>query len=739
MRKAHNIGGRFVSRFSVNELGPDRPRFPARRVAVGLSLLFLAAALTAQEPVTADAVVIVDTSTSMRNPGMDPERTSLLVTKLLADIVPGELAAVRLLDLVADNAVLPSRETGMFEPCQEDPSRQCGIVEPASDWYADARAKRLGSLARPARGDAAFKTELESHLEQRINNSVFGLAFRAAQGVLDQRAPRPGVPRTVVWLSDGNADDPVPLKQASDELRSAGVAVEAIVFGRGDPRLAREAGLNVRQTSSPAELMKAFAGAFRRIVQAPYEIDNLVSAEPRFEMKPNVEEAWVVVYGDPTLGEVTLETPEGGRQSADYARESWPGAGAYRVAYLRRPKAGGWTVRAQGGGFGVAYAVVQRSALAPDLLEPENAVAGSPTTLVAGVVAGLGGDLVNDPELLRDLTLTAEVEGQVLTFRDDGTDGDAVAGDGRFAASHVFQRSGDATVRLRLAGEVVDRTVEETIRVSGLFRYTGGPVEIDLGTLGAGTEACRPLTFTVEHQGEIPFELDRLRSLPSGHRLEARLPGGTLHPGGETRPLRPGEAVEICLAASPRAPSSTAAGEEWLALRVAGSDSAEHRVPIRLRWTVEGLTFWQRWGWLILSILGVLVLLFIVGGYVLPKRFSGTLAVTFVPERDELDEQTPQPVRQWKGVGIGFYRNARAYLHPDFRLSGRPQGALACLHAERGGPQVLPGRGAALWRETIDGDWDAVPAPGRRARAGDVYRVGEQGPYFRIAVQRGRR
>lgn len=735
----HNIVGLFVSRFSVDKLRTYHPRSTLRRVVAGLLLPFLAAALAAQEPVTADAVVIVDTSLSMRNPGMDPERTSLLVTKLLADLVPGELAAVRLLDLHDDGDLLPSRETGRSEPCPEDPSRMCGVVEPASDWYADARAQRLGSLVRPARGDRKFKTELEGHLEQTIGNSYFGLAFRAAQGVFDQHPSQPGVPRTVIWLSDGSADDEPFLKQAIAELKGAGVAVEAIIFGRGDPRLAREAGLEVRQTSSPAELMRAFAGAFRRIVQAPYQIDNLVSAEPRFEMKPNVEEAWVVVYGDPTLGEVTLETPDGRRQPAEYASESWPTAGAYRVAYLRRPQAGRWTVRAQAGGFGVAYAVVQRSALAPDLLEPESAVAGSPTTLVAGVTAGLGGDPVSDPELLRDLTLTAEIEGRVLTFIDDGTAGDEAAGDGRFAASFVFQRSGDTPVRLRLSGEVVERTVEEKVRVSGLFRYTGGAVELDLGTLGVDTTACRSLTFTAEHQGEIPFELERLRPLPSGHELEARFAGGTLRPGGAAQTLGPGEALEVCLATSPRATSSKAAGEEWLALRVAGSDSAEQRVPIRLRWTVEGLTFWQRWGWLILSILGVLVLVFIVGGYVLPKRFSGTLAVTFVPERDELDEQTPQPVRQWKGVGIGFYRNARAYLHADFRLSGRPQGAVACLHAERGGPQVLPGRGAALWRETIDGDWDSVRAQGRRARAGDVYRVGEQGPFFRISVQRGRR
>ena len=132
------------------------------------------------------------------------------------------------------------------------------------------------------------------------------------------------------------------------------------------------------------------------------------------------------------------------------------------------------------------------------------------------------------------------------------------------------------------------------------------------------------------------------------------------------------------------------------------------------------------------------MLVFLVGGYVTPQRFTGTLALAYVPERDELDEQSPQPVQQWRGVGIGFYRNARAFLHADFRLSGKAQGAVASLHAQRGGARVEPGKGQRLHRETLDGDWENVAESGRRIRAGDVYRIGEAGPFFRISTHRGR-
>ncbi|HEX9985006.1 MAG TPA: hypothetical protein VGF69_17220 [Thermoanaerobaculia bacterium] len=703
-------------------------------------LAFSAAGLTQErQTAMADVVVVVDTSTSMRQEGMDPTRTSLLVTKLLADIIPGELAVVRLLDIDDDKAVIPSSPTGASVPCQEDPSRTCHAVEAASDWETDAREKKLGSLARPARGDAGYKQALEQHLEQRINNSMFHLAFRAAQGTFDEHRKKPAraadTSRTVIWLSDGRSDGPDVVRQAIEELTADGVTVEAIVFGRGDTNLATAAGLTPRRVSSPAEIMKAFAGAFRRIVQAPYEIDNLVSVQPGFEMKPNVDEAWIVTYGDDSLGDVDIAGPQQ-TVRADYAADLWTGAGAYRVAYLQRPAPGRWTVHASGGGPGVAYAVVQRSALAPVLLEPKRVLSGARVRLVAGVSAGKG-ELVADPEVLRDLTMTAEFQGQTVTLTDGGAAPDAAAGDGRFSTAMAFRGSGKVPVRLRIHSPLVDRTVDAWVDVSGSFSYSGGPVDIDLGTLRAGTESCRPLVLSAQHQGSVPFELRELRRLPAGHRLEVRLPAGKLAAGSAAIAANAGDRLQVCLAATRLAPSSTATDEPWLELRVAGSDVKKHIVPIRLRWQVRALSFWERWGWLILALLSLMLVAFVIGGFALPRRFQGALAVVFVPDRSELDEQTPQPVRQWKGVGIGFYRHARAFLHPDFRLSGHAQGALASLHAAPSGTRVTPGRGLSLYRETLDSDWENVPAQGRRARAGDVYRVGERGPYFRIAT-RGR-
>ena len=681
-----------------------------------------------------DVVVIVDTSTSMHDPGMDPERASLLVTKLLADIVPGDLAVVRLLDLSGDKAWLPRSETGQTMPCSEDTSKTCQRVEPTSDWDKDARAGRFGVLPRPSRADADYKRTLVGHLEQKANNSQFNLAFQAALGVFDQH---PGSsPRKVMWLSDGKSDSVPKLQEAIAAVKASGAGIEAIVFGNGEVDLPKRMGVDTLKVTNPAEMMKAFANAFRDIVKAPFRIDNLVSAQPQFEMKSNVQEAWVVVYGDNSLTGADIQGP-GGTVKADYAADQWPTAGAYRVAYVQRPATGEWTVRVQGGGPAAAYAVIQRSDLLPVLVSPAKVLAGVEVPLVVEIRSGINGEAIADAELLKDALVTAEIEGGKVDLVDNGTSGDATANDGRYSGMAKFSKSGEIPVRLHLKSAIAESDHEAKVSVGGQFNYTGGPLQIDLGSLGVNAETCRPLVFRADHQGEVAFELQSLKSPPSGHTLEVRLPTGVLAADSGAASAKPQDTLNVCLKTAARIASSHADGEPWLALRVQGSDRPEHQIVLKLRWQVQGLSFWALWGWLVELVLAALALLFIALGFILPQRFSGALAVTFVPDRNELDEQSPQPVLQWRGVGIGFYRHARAYLHPDFRLSGKSRGALAGLFAERGGNRAAPGAGFGLFRETLHGDWEPVPPEGCRCRAGDVYRVGSHGPFFRIAA-RGR-
>lgn len=697
------------------------------------SFLLLPWTIYAQTGVKADVVVVVDTSTSMQQPDMDPHRAALLVTKLFADIVPGNLAVVRLLDVERDQNLIPSRDTGQMERCSEDPSKQCHRVEPTNDWYKNAREQKFGTLLRPTLGDSGFKARLEQHLAPDINNSMFGLAFRAAQGVFDSHHDA-NAQHMVIWLSDGNTDDPGQLQSAAAELTNTGSLIQPVVFGEGKVTLAQSLGLSPKQVRNPAELIKAFADAFRQIVQAPYEVDNIVSIHPSFEMKPGVDEAWVVVYGDDTLGEVTIETPEGPRP-ANYAQDRLPGAGAYRVFHVEQPTEGLWSVRVVGGGA-PAYAVIQRLSLVPVLLEPKTAVAGVPVAVVAGINSErsnspLGG---NVPE---GLSMEAEIQGQRIELVDDGTHGDAIAHDGHYSGMVTFNEIGQVTITIRAKSPLLDRAIRGEVTVTGMFKVAAGEsVEIDLGSFAAPGESCREFHVNAEQRGVLPFEIISTRDLPGGHRFEIRQIRGVFQAGGQKMPLGPGEDLRLCLLTTRAAPSSTGTGEHWLDLRLAGSSAGNTVLPIRVRWNLKGLTWWQRWRWLIFSLLVLIILLIWIYGYIRPKRFARGLAVTFVPERFEVDDQTPQPVAQWSGTGIGWYRDARACLHSNFRLNGNPSGAVAVLIAISGGTQVKPGAGSSLYRETLEGNWEPVLPEGRRAGGGEVYRVGETGPFFRVTLRK---
>ncbi|MBT3222551.1 MAG: hypothetical protein HN348_26045, partial [Proteobacteria bacterium] len=681
----------------------------------------------------ADVTVVVDTSTSMKDPGYDPERTSLLVTKLLTDVVPGRLAVVRLLSLgVADPSLFPAKPTGRTIPCEDDPTQGCMQVEATTDWGELARLspQKYGLLERPRRADGGFKAQLDAHLDQNASNSMFDIAFRASQGAFEQQSEP--IPQTLIWLSDGRTKNEPGLKQSIRDLQADGVAIEAVLFGRGDPRLAEEAGLPTQVTSNPAELMKAFAGVFRRIMRAPFEQDGVVANRPDFEMKPNVDEAWVVIYGDITLSNAWLEGSTGKVQT-DFAHDSLQRAGAYRVAHMTSPSAGQYTVHVQGGGPGAAFAVVQLADLMPVLLEPKEAVSGSEISLVGGIRSGTTGKLLTHPSIVDELTLSAKVDGQTVELTQVGS------GTGKRSAPHTFSQMGPVPVEVCVKSDLVDRCAEEIVQVSGHFKYSGGPLHLDLGTLNEDSESCRPLVFEAEHQGNLRFVLKELRSTPTGHHLEVRVPNGVLEPGGQPVSVAPQEGWQVCLVTAKRTPSSSSNDELRLAIHLADSDVPHHHLDVHLTWQVDGLSWLERWLWLILTILSLAIAAFVIYGFIWPRRFPSGLALAIAADLEDLEEQQPQPITQWRGIGIGWYRNARAYLTSSYRLSKNKAGAVARLQMDRAtGLQVFPEAGSELLYETLDGDWKPVALEGRRGRAGHIFRVGslDEGILFRISLSR---
>jgi hypothetical protein len=614
-------------------------------------------------------------------------------------------------------------------------------VEAVGNWEALVRSNKYGALIRPSRGDAGFKQQLYGHLEQKINNSLFGLAFRAAQGVFDAH-PRgnPKTPRTVIWLSDGMVDDQGTMSRAVREIKDQDIAIETIIFGRGDTEFAAKLELSPRRASSPAELMRAFAAAFRRVVQAPFDVDNLVHSRPTFQMRERVGEAWVVVYGDDTLGDVMIDTPAG-TQPANYAQDSHPKAGAYRVYYAKNPPTGNYTVRANGGGAGAAYAVVQRSSLGPIYLEPRQTTAGVPVTVIAGVGAEGTAQALPGSDLPEGLGLDVTIEGKNYPMNDKGQDGDQKVGDGRYSAVVTFERAQRTPVSVRVRSPLLDKTIEVPVEVSGVFHYKGGPLTLDLGNIsvrsnGRGSgEGCRDLSLIpAEHTGAIPFELKVQEPPPPDHLIEVRAPLGNLRARGAPVPIGPNEKLQVCLATNEYTRSSSASGYS-MEISVAGTSAPDARVPIVLRWQVDGLSWFQwflkKYGLILGGVLAVIVVFVVVLGYALPKTFQKGLAIKFAADAYDVEDAPASALAQFK-VGIGFYRDAFCYLHPDFKVNQSSGGAMASLHAG-GDHTLIKPAGRKLYRE--NGDWEEVTPQGRRTRPGDLYRADERGPYFKIVIK----
>nr|VFJ49845.1 MAG: hypothetical protein BECKDK2373C_GA0170839_10275 [Candidatus Kentron sp. DK] len=685
-----------------------------------------------------NVAIIVDTSISMREAGMDPERSSLLVARLFSDIVPGKLAVIRLIELSEHETDLPSRSTGQMQPCSDDPGKQCSMIERTDDWDAIMREKRLGASFRRSRGDKAFKRTLEKHLRQDKVNSHISLAMRAAEGALfgvdSSSSANPDQKHVVIWLTDGKVGDPLATRRAVNDLRQRDTQLEVIVFGQGDPGLPRSWGIEPHQVDSPTEMMHSFTDIFRGIVDAPYGIDDLVARKSRFSMESGVDEAWVVVYGDASLSDAWLDGPSG-RTATDYAADRWQPAGAYRVAYLDHPQAGQWRVGITGGGSNAAYAVIQRAALFPVYFGPRNAMVDIPITVVAGLVSAADGPPISDSSILDDVVMSFEWNGKKIALRDDGVFPDATAGDGRFSGQVAFDNSGVVDANVRVRSRLLDKTTSVGIQVAGTFRHHGADPYVDLGEMGLGQEQCDPFVIHADQKGDVPMELASLGRLPSGHELFLRINGSRLGVDEGFVPVPVGARFESCLRTSERAASSVFDNRPSLSLRVSGSKDPEHRVTIHMSWIVHGLSFLQRWLWLILSVAAVMVVVFIGGGFIFPHRFPRGLAVNFSPEWEDMDELQPQPITQWKGTGIGFYRNARAYLHPDYRLSGRATGALAMILATTSGVMVTSTGGSVLYRHGVSGDWEEIRGDGVRFSSGDIFRIGDMGPFFKVAIR----
>jgi hypothetical protein len=267
-------------------------------------------------------------------------------------------------------------------------------------------------------------------------------------------------------------------------------------------------------------------------------------------------------------------------------------------------------------------------------------------------------------------------------------------------------------------------------------RSFGALGPLDLGRLEPGGRAERRLDLsTAEIEGEPVLAISTDLAL-DGVVVEVQTSQGWQAIGARALEVRvkEGEArawpvrvrVGRCCAASPPGRSYT--------VRIEGRGPAAQPevalVPLQVE--VLASSRWRCWAPLLAGLAGVLLAAFLVYGFVSPSRFSRRLGIVLSPEAD-LAEGFFHPIRAQRGTGSGFFRDARVFVRPDFRLSGSALGALARLRAHGKQVRISAVGGASLWRLGADGTWEVLPPSGEApARLGTVYRDELGALYFEL-------
>jgi hypothetical protein len=742
-------------------------------------LLSILLCCTAWSAVATDHVrVVLDTSLSMRialqggGGRNDPNRLAVLATAMLFD--------------------LAHPNTTLGDSFAVIPFDQDWLAWPATD--AEPQPSRRPILRAGVGNRAAFLGQLKAIPYDSPMTYFYPVLARALD---DLPPPADGHRvRVIILVTDGVPEAETRERELAlirerllPRLSAAKVQLYVLAFGNDalryraffDQLLAaaggdRPAG-GLIPAQGAADLLDGMVQIFTRSFGYRADEAQPVSALPGLDLAGGVspERAIALVMGtvrNPTARDapapaLRLTPPTGALLNApDGALTAAVPGGAYTLLHVLNPEPGRYGLTSDGSG--AVAAVLRPTRLALRVLparagdETGRAMVGRPLDLRVRVAPASGG---GDPG---PVGLSFRLLGERLTAA-DGTTGHAFVGDALPPVDNVGEPGAEGRdyriiatfpahgadhrrpylgyIELRayrgeaLVGELTgDQAHPVRIEPPGsVFRTSGVTVPLDFGPLSLGAQRCLPFDPAAEHYGEVALKLTTTHALPQGFTLWVRLPREEIRLAGPAVASLPGDRYELCLRVAEDARTSRLTDDDRLRLQVAGTTAPEQGVGMRVSWEVQGLSLWQAfwrhwWRW-IAGALVATVLATLVGGFIAAPRFPPKLALVYVARQDELQQSTAVALKNYRGTGAGWFRPARAYLHTDFKVSGRGRGALAGLVAKGRTVMVVP-LAADLFYELDADDWIAVGSAGRQARAGgEAYRIGSRGPFFRLALR----
>jgi len=267
----------------------------------------------------------------------------------------------------------------------------------------------------------------------------------------------------------------------------------------------------------------------------------------------------------------------------------------------------------------------------------------------------------------------------------------------------------------------------------------GNPSPIQMDKLKSGSEANAQVVFDdskipQETSIEVTTTLNR-----KGAVLEIQTPEGWKRLGSSPVLLKASAnqaaawPVRLKVAACPQACQPSEQHEIVFATTKASGAVDRAVTPLRVEVTPDP---WLQCNWRILAGLGGAVFAgFIAYGFVWPARFGGRLGMQLSPEID-LSEGFYYPLRTQPGAGSSFYRHARVFLHPDFRITGKkPGGSFVKLRAGRKRVYIQPVPGQTVWRQKMDGEWERLSAEESVARENTIYRNDQESVFFDLRLR----
>lgn len=408
------------------------------------------------------------------------------------------------------------------------------------------------------------------------------------------------------------------------------------------------------------------------------------------------------------------------------------GSAHYTVIRLQNPTAGEWEFLVDSAGqvnglliqnYGLNPRLYAASAGADTLELKDSGIPkfGAQEIEVGMVLLDQKGAQIQDQEFLKRVVATLEAT---------GPDGKSIAlspqlgTDGRLKASQVFSSEGIWTLngRARMKSGLNKGAESRSFEITRVDLKVANADAIDFGEVKAGElSGEREIDLngsTILNSSELEIltgesglslEPSRAQIAPENLKFNIRLKISKAHEGGEV--------------------------QSTLSIGLLGAHSGPAKVEIPFSVRIVPLTFWERWGDLIIQILAaalaILILIFLIHGFLSPYDFPPDARINWGNSLDRLDKNR-SVIREIAGARRGFRRNAQLRIGgpKSFLASGAEAAVIEAVGENQ--MVIRASEGAELKKvNKFDPKKETVVEGGTTGlHAGEIYKVGEL--FFRV-------